>query len=143
MDTQTLAKAYGTFYEKLTAQSTKEEYKLFFDENSEFEDPFQKVKGLSPIHNIFVSMYKKLYKPRFVVEEVVCCDKVAYLRWEFYYALSPSSKEESFTGISRVTFTSNAKVMSHIDYWDAAKNVYEKIPLLGSVLRLIKSKIHA
>jgi ketosteroid isomerase-like protein len=143
MNTKVIADAYAEFYENLTAEAPKEEYALFFDDSSEFQDPFQKVQGLNAIHTIFVNMYKTLENPRFQVEEVICSDDVAYLRWKFVYALSKNSKEESFTGVSRVVFTESAKVTSHIDYWDAAEHVYEKIPLLGSLLRFIKRKIHA
>jgi len=143
MDGQNLALAYAKFYEQLTVKSPREEYAHYFDKYSEFADPFQKVQGLHAIHNIFTDMYAKLYKPRFVVDEVITMSDVSYIRWHFYYALSQNTKAESFTGVSRVTFTKNAKVKSHIDYWDAAENVYEKIPILGSIIRFIKRKIHA
>jgi len=143
MDTQTFAQAYAKFYENLSKDSTKEDYGVFFDKHSEFEDPFQKLKGLDAIHNIFVDMYKKLHNPHFIIDEVVSDGEVAYIRWDFKYALSSKAKEESFRGLTRVTFTASAKVKTHIDYWDAGKNVYEKIPVLGFFIRLIKRKLHA
>ncbi|WP_373031545.1 hypothetical protein [Sulfurovum sp.] len=30
------------------------------------------------------------------------------------------------------------KIISHTDYWDAAENMYEKMPIVGSLLRFIK-----
>ena len=143
MDTQKIAEAYAKFYESLSADSPQEEYGVYFDSASEFTDPFQKVQGLSAIHNVFVAMYKNLRNPRFVVDEIVCSDEVAYLRWHFFYTLSSKAGEHSFMGVSRVTFTQSAKVKSHIDYWDAAENVYEKIPLLGALIRFVKRKVHA
>ena len=50
-------------------------------------------------------------------------------------------KKSRFEGVSRMQINEEGKVISHIDYWDAAENVYEKIPLLGAVLRFIKRKI--
>lgn len=143
MNTQALAKAYALFYENLSVDSKKEEYSFFFDNYSKFQDPFQKVQGLNSIHNVFVDMYEKLYEPLFTIDEIICSEDVAYLRWKFSYALSSKSKQESFVGVSRVTFTQSGKIQSHIDYWDAAENVYEKIPLFGSLVRFLKRKIHA
>lgn len=143
METKEIALAYAKFYEELSESTPRETYGVFFDKNSEFSDPFQRVKGLGAIHNIFVDMYKKLHKPRFVVDEVVCSKDVAYIKWHFYYSLSESAKANSFTGISRVTFSAGAKVKSHVDFWDAAEHVYEKIPLLGAILRFIKRRVHA
>lgn len=57
--------------------------------------------------------------------------------------MDKNSKEDSFIGVSRVEFTPENKVARHVDFWDAGVNVYEKIPLLGSILRYIKSKVHA
>ncbi|MBN2816652.1 MAG: nuclear transport factor 2 family protein [Campylobacterales bacterium] len=143
MRTQLTAEAYARFYEKLTPDTPRAQYAIFFDTNSEFSDPFQSVKGIEAIENVFTNMYAKLYNPRFIIDEVLSNEDVAYIRWHFHYALTKGSKEESFTGISRVTFTASAKVSSHIDYWDAATHVYEKIPLLGTLLRFIKRKIES
>lgn len=143
MGTQEIALAYAKFYEELSVSTPRETYGVFFDKNSEFSDPFQKVKGLNFIHKIFVNMYKQLHQPRFVVDEVVSSADVAYIKWRFYYSLSENAKAESFTGVSRVTFTQGAKVKTHVDFWDAAENVYEKIPLLGALLRFIKRRVHA
>ncbi|MDD2790514.1 MAG: nuclear transport factor 2 family protein [Sulfurimonas sp.] len=142
MDTKLYAEAYANFYAKMNSSTSKEEYETFFDAYSYFEDPFQRVYGIDNIYAIFVDMYKKLHEPVFIIDEVVCSDNVAYIRWEFRYSLSPKHARDSFIGLSRVTFE-DAKVVSHIDYWDAAQHVYEKIPLLGSVLRFIKRKVHA
>jgi len=137
------AEDYAAFYEELSSELTQEAYARFFDEHSEFEDPFQKVKGLAAIHHVFVDMYEKLHVPHFVVDEVIADKEVAYLKWQFIYALSAKQEQQSFTGVSRITFSSAGKVLSHTDYWDAGQHVYEKIPILGTVIRLIKRKLHA
>lgn len=143
MSTQHIAEAYARFYEQLSPKSPFEEYGVFFDKHSKFSDPFQSVQGLEAIHKIFLNMYAKLYEPRFIIDELVCSEEVAYIKWHFTYSLSQNSKLESFSGVSRVTFTTSAKVATHVDFWDAAENVYEKIPLLGTVLRFIKRRVHA
>lgn len=143
MEIEKIAQAYARFYEELSAKTPREAYGVFFDKHSEFSDPFQSVKGLHAIEKIFEDMYAKLYEPRFVVDEVVCSKDVAYMKWRFYYSLSKDAKADSFSGISRVTFTPSAKVKSHVDFWDAASNVYEKIPLLGFFMRLIKRRLQA
>ncbi|MFT7004658.1 MAG: hypothetical protein ACJAWW_002022 [Sulfurimonas sp.] len=139
----TIAKQYADFFEALSAQDSKEKYEIFFDKNSYFEDPFQKVQGLDAICKVFEHMYKTLHNPKFIVEETVSNDAVTYLRWNFTFKLSKNAQKQSFVGVSRVEFTPEGKVLRHVDYWDAAQNVYEKVPLLGSVLRLIKRRLHA
>ena len=139
----TYAIQYGDFFENLSKEDTEESYRIFFDENSSFEDPFQKVKGLDAIYKVFEHMYTTLEDPKFTVNEIVENESIAYLKWHFYFKLSKNEEEQSFVGVSRVEFDRLGKVISHVDYWDAASNVYEKIPLLGSLLRMIKRKLHA
>ncbi len=55
--------------------------------------------------------------------------------------MNEKSSFESITGVSRVEFAENGKVISHIDYWDSSKNVFEKIPILRNILIFIKNKI--
>ena len=141
INTQLLAEAYGRFYEQLKADTPRSEYTLFFDNNSEFSDPFQTVKGIQAIEHVFLDMYATLHNPYFVIDEIVTNEKVAYLRWHFHFCMKEGAFKESFTGVSRVTFSKSAKVISHIDYWDAGHNVYEKIPILGSLIRYVKKKI--
>jgi len=138
-----LARQYGEFFERLSKDDKQEIYEQFFDENSLFEDPFQRVVGVEKIYQVFENMYTTLHNPKFIVEEIIEKENIAYIKWQFFYAMSPGAKQEHFTGISRVAFSEDAKVISHTDYWDAASNVYEKIPLLGVILRFIKRKIHA
>ena len=143
MDISTYARNYANFYEELTSSASIKEYENFFDDASIFKDPFQEVQGLKLIHNIFVDMYTKMHTSKFRVDEVICNNGVAYIRWDFIYALSDMSDTKSFQGISRVTFGDSGKVLTHIDYWDAGEHVYEQIPLLGSIIRFIKRKMHA
>lgn len=134
---------YALFFENLNKDISIEEYKKIFSDDVYFEDPFQKTKGIEAIYKIFDHMYKTVEEPRFIVKEIIQKDNIAYLQWNFIFKYKNSRNIESFTGVSRVELNSENKVMSHIDYWDSASNIYEKIPFLNSVLRFIKNKIKA
>ena len=55
---KTYAIEYADFFRKLSKDDKEESYKKFFDENSMFEDPFQKVYGLNAIYKVFENMYE-------------------------------------------------------------------------------------
>lgn len=143
MKTQTSAKAYADFFESITPRTSLEEYSKVFDKKVYFEDPFQKITGVEKVYDVFEHMYATLHNPKFDVHEIICDKECAYLRWDFSYQRSSKHDIEKFTGVSRVQFLESGKVISHIDYWDAAENIYEKIPLLGAILRQIKKRITA
>jgi ketosteroid isomerase-like protein len=134
---------YVIFFETLTSQTPKESYATFFDEESFFEDPFGRVQGVDAIFRIFEHMYESLHLARFVVDEVVGEGEVIYIKWQFIYQRSEGEKISQFVGISRLLWSEEGKIMEHRDFWDPALHIYEKIPLLGGVLRWIKGKLRA
>lgn len=136
-------KAYADFFESITQITPMDEYRRVFDEKVYFEDPFQKVVGVEKVYAVFQHMYATVYAPRFHVNEIVCENNCAYLRWNFSYRRSSKKRVETFTGVSRVEFLACGKVVSHTDYWDSAENIYEKIPVIGFLLRLIKKRVAA
>lgn len=144
MDIEKYAQAYAQFFQTLNSEMKQSHYEQFFTSESYFEDPFHKVQGIENIYPIFTKMYELLYQPSFHVLEVVCAqDAITYIQWEFVYQRDANAPKESFIGVSRVLFFENGTVLSHIDYWDAATHIYEKVPLLGSILRFIKKRINA
>jgi len=143
MNIQEYADKYASFFEEINEDTALCHYENVFDENVYFQDPFQKVRGLTKVYTIFQHMYKTLYEPSFLIDEIVCDKNCAYLHWNFSYKRSKNHQSEKFTGVSRILFLDNGKAISHIDYWDAAENIYEKVPLLGAMIRVIKKRIRA
>ena len=134
---------YTDFFSTLTPETPLSSYQEIFESDAIFEDPFQKVKGVENIYKVFQHMYQSLSDPKFDIIEIINKDNIMYLQWNFNFFRLGSSKPQHFMGVSRIEFNEKAKAISHIDYWDAASNVYEKVPILGTVLRFIKGKIRA
>ncbi len=129
------------FFETLHEATPVESFKIIYDDEVKFKDPFNEVEGVSAVHRIFAHMYENLDDPRFVIEEYIESQNVAYVKWDFNFTFKGEKKENSFEGVSRLTMNTEGKVTSHVDFWDAAEHMYEKMPLLGSILRYIKRKI--
>ncbi len=133
---------YIEYFEKLSARSVRLLDKVA-DQNMYFKDPFNEVRGLEKVQAIFEHMFETFENPKFKVTDTAWGKQgnVAYIKWDFTYALK--GKKHHFEGMSEVIFTSSGKVMSHIDHWDAGAHVYEKVPLLGALIRAVKSKLAA
>jgi hypothetical protein len=43
--------------------------------------------------------------------------------------------------MTEVHFDQSGKVAAHLDHWDAASQLYEHVPLLGGVLRIIRRRL--
>jgi steroid Delta-isomerase len=97
-----------------------------------FTDPFRTLTGIPAVKHMLAEMFRKTKSPRFVVTGHALNGATAYLRWRF-------TVESGYTieGMSEVEFAPDGRALRHIDHWDAASQVYGKIPLLGSLLRLL------
>jgi len=133
---------YASFFESINENTPLIEYSKYIELNAKFKDPFHEVEGLQNIFRIFLSMYKKLDEPKFKIKEVVENKNIAYIKWTFTFKFKKENKVQSFDGVSRVVFNSNDKMILHEDYWDAASNLYEKIPVISLLMRFLKRKMN-
>jgi hypothetical protein len=107
-----------------------------------FKDPFNEVQTLVQVQHIFSHMYVALDKPRFVVTSQVSEAGQCFLTWdfEFYFKKQQPSVMQTIRGSSHLKFNEAGLVSYHRDYWDAAEELYEKLPLVGSVMRWLKKR---
>lgn len=105
-----------------------------------FKDPFNEVRGVPAITRIFEHMFASLQDPRFVVTQKLVQDDRAFLEWEFRFRLRRwrPEVEQCIRGASSLRFDAQGRVAHHRDYWDAAEELYEKLPLLGALMRWLR-----
>jgi ketosteroid isomerase-like protein len=104
-----------------------------------FKDPFNEVRGIDEVMRIFVHMFTQVDGPRFVVTDSVLQGDQAFLTWNFLFRMKRFSRDEQcIRGASHVRFAPDGRVMFHRDYWDAAEELYEKLPVLGGLMRVLK-----
>ena len=110
--------------------------------DARFKDPFNDVCSLSEIKGIFEHMFASLRQPRFVITERLVQSRQCFLTWEFHFAFAKYQPDQPqcIYGASHLKFAEDGLVTLHRDYWDAAEELYEKLPLIGSLLRWIKPR---
>jgi len=130
-----------SFFEGLNEDVSLEAFRTIYDDTVIFKDPFNEAKGINAVYRIFQEMYQSLDDPRFIIHEYVEQQDIAYVKWDFIFHFKGEQKESRFEGVSRLEMNAVGKIVSHVDFWDAAEYIYEKIPLLGSLLRFVKRRI--
>lgn len=110
--------------------------------DARFKDPFNEVQGVEPIATIFRHMYASLDKPRFVVTGQVTEGNQCFLTWQFKFGFKNFHKgvEQSIAGASHLVLAPDGRIQSHRDYWDAAEELYEKLPMVGGLMRWLKKR---
>ena len=130
-----------TFFETLTPASTAD-LGVFYDAQARFKDPFNDVQGIAAIQAIFEHMFVALTAPRFVVTGQVLQGSQCFLTWEFrfFFKNFKQNTEQVILGASHLLLSPQGLITLHRDYWDAAEELYEKLPLVGGLMRWLKKR---
>ncbi|MBC3909428.1 nuclear transport factor 2 family protein [Undibacterium umbellatum] len=110
-----------------------------YTEDAYFKDPFNELRGLPAINHVFQHMFVQVREPRFRVTSSVLQNDTAFLVWEFLFTMKNfNAAPQCIRGATHIRFAADGRVNFHRDYWDAAEELYEKLPLLGSLMRFLK-----
>ena len=117
----------------------------FYCADARFKDPFNDVRGVPAITQIFRHMFVALHEPRFVVTQQIVDGAQAFLVWEFRFRFKrfDTVTEQVIHGGSHLTLTEDGRISEHRDYWDAAEELYEKLPGLGALMRYLKRRANS
>ena len=113
-----------------------------YADDAYFKDPFNDVHGIVNVRRIFDHMFDQVSEPRFVVHEAVQQDDQAFLTWDFRFRMKrlDTVTLQTIRGATHLRFAADGRVNLHRDYWDAAEELYEKLPVLGGVMRFLKQR---
>ncbi|MCC5929162.1 MAG: nuclear transport factor 2 family protein [Cyclobacteriaceae bacterium] len=113
--------------------------KEIYSENVIFIDPIHRINGLDSLITYFKKLNRNLIEGSFQFTHESAIDNIAYLQWEMNLQLKRPKKNVKATGISVLYF--DEKIIMQRDFFDAGEIFYENIPVMGSIIRFIKSKI--
>lgn len=125
------------WYETL-APDTLDALPRFYDERARFKDPFNEVRGQSAIRRIFAHMFETTESPRFVIHERIVQGNQAFVTWTFHFALR--GKAYAVAGGSHLRFGADGRVIDHRDYWDAAEELFQKLPVIGPAVKWLRGR---
>lgn len=114
----------------------------FYTPDASFKDPFNEVRGLAGIQHVFSHMYVALDRPRFVITARVVDGHQCFLVWEFrfFFRRFHRGVEQVVRGGSHLVLAPDGRISAHRDYWDAAEELYEKLPAVGSLMRWLRRR---
>ena len=121
----------------------------WYADDARFKDPFKDVQGIAQVQAVFQHMFDSLYQPRFVVTSRLVQGNQCFLVWDFLFRFKTMQRdvEQCIHGGSHLVFALNRlgewRVQSHRDYWDAAEELYEKLPWVGGLMRWLKKRVNS
>lgn len=142
MDPGALARRYADAFATLTPQDL-DGLRTLVAPDVRFRDPFNDVRGVDRFIAVFARALEDMQDLTFATSRIAVCGDTAFLRWTMRGR--PRTRwlggELVIDGVSEVRFDSGARVVEHIDHWDAAGQLYERLPLLGGLLRVVHRRL--
>jgi len=128
------------FYRVFSAEVIKKSLRGLYAKDAYFRDGFKEVVGIEAMEDYFLNSAEGVSSCTFDIREMAVHEGNYYFRWVMDLSMKRSPDDPIRTvGMSHVRFNRSGKVSFHQDYWDTGA-VYEKIPVMGMVIRWIKAK---
>lgn len=108
----------------------------YVDIEVRFKDPLHNVQGSHELHRIFEKLLTKLTEVKFTTKDLVAADHRAFFRWRLVSKVG--SKVWCIEGATFLTINADKLITSHIEYWDKSSQIYERLPIIGRLLRLLQ-----
>ncbi|MFO8045804.1 MAG: nuclear transport factor 2 family protein [Halomonas sp.] len=134
--------AFCAFFNKLDKSCTNELFK-FYTPDVTFIDPLHRIEGSEALERYFSTLYENVTACQFRFHERQVSGDQAFAIWtmSLTHPRLDGGREIQVDGCSHLTFAADGRVMRHRDYFDAGALLYERLPLLGGVIRLVKKQI--
>lgn len=139
-DISSKAAAYAAYFERVSLDNLNELRDLCAPD-VRFRDPFNDVRGHDQIVRVFAKMYEHVAEPTFEVIDNAVSGSNSYIRWVFRFKNKKNGAPFSIDGMTEVHFDDAGRVTAHLDHWDVASQLYERVPVLGTVLRAIRRRL--
>ncbi|MEW6336318.1 MAG: nuclear transport factor 2 family protein [Acidobacteriota bacterium] len=105
-----------------------------------FNDQIKELRGAVAIREYLARSAEALVEPVIRDEQVLIDDGHVVIRWSMSFRTErePDRPPTVARGASHLIFDRQGKVSFHEDFWDVTAAVWERIPVVGAVIRRVK-----
>jgi limonene-1,2-epoxide hydrolase len=108
-----------------------------------FRDPVHELQGLPALHDYYRRLYDGVASCQFTFETEVIQGAQGMLVWimRFQHTRFRAGETLELRGVSHLQFGDGGRIHHHRDYFDMGEFIYERVPVLGSIIRTIKNRL--
>jgi limonene-1,2-epoxide hydrolase len=134
---------FETFIADLSTATIKARIRDVYAPTLYFNDTLKTIRGVDALETYFLSSDEGMSAYGLKVEQTISTPEGVFVRWRMDVTFRRFHKGEvqSSIGVSHIRFDKDGRVVYHQDYWDSGTNLYEKIPVLGGMIRWVKSRL--
>jgi limonene-1,2-epoxide hydrolase len=134
---------FEAFIADLSTGAIKEQIRNVYAPTLYFNDTLKTIRDVDALEKYFLSSDDAMSAYGLKVEQTISTPEGVFVRWrmDVMFRRMRKGDVQSSIGISHIRFDKDGRVVYHQDYWDSGTNLYEKIPVLGGMIRWIKSRL--
>lgn len=116
---------------------------LFYDNSVEFQDPAVQLKNLTQLKKYYTAVYKNVKSIHFKFHEIKAQENSYFAAWTMTLSAKGLNYGKKFAvdGLSVIEFNKKGLVKFHRDYVDLGAMVYERLPLVGKLVQIVKKQL--
>lgn len=117
----------------------------FYAPDVHFIDPVTNIFGLERLTLYYIKTYKNVESIKFNFTDFIEDKNKLFAQWTMTLQVKGLNSNSPFEveGASLFEFNSENKVVYHRDYVDLGAMIYERLPVIGALIQLIKRKLHS
>lgn len=131
---------FCTFFREFNAASLADIAHVY-SANAVFQDPVHHIVGREKIARYFARLLFNTSQCQFSIDTVIEQHNCAFVSWilRFSHPRLKAERRIEVSGASHLQFSE--RIDYHRDYFDLGQMLYEQLPLLGAIIRHIKSRL--
>lgn len=130
--------AYIAFY----TSGAREGLEAVTTEDVVHQDPFRKTTGRTAYRMVLLHTRSNAGDLEVKILRRAWDGDIAFVKWTCDVRKG-RSKPWTVEGVSELRFDEKGRVRVHIDYWDAARQFYERFLVLGLLIRFVRKRLNA
>ena len=114
------------------------------DDGFIFSDPFNNIQGKSDYDKVLQAALIDSLEIEFKITKTIREERTAFISWDYSFIAANKllgSKKIFVQGMSEIRIAESGLISYHKDYWDVASTIYERIPVIGSILAGLRKRI--
>jgi len=138
-----VAEAFGRLFADFTPDAVPGAVEAAYAEDVWFDDTLKTIRGRDELASYLAHSASLCDDFEVTVHEARGGDGDFLVRWRMRIKLKRFRRGEwtDSIGVTHLRLDADGRILLHQDYWDAARGLFEHVPVLGWGIRKIKARV--
>ncbi len=134
---------FGLIYSDYKLGATEANIRKVYADKLYFNDTFKIIEDIDELILYMSHSASQVESTNVKVLDVIRSDHDYFIRWSMVMKLKIKGKsiESESIGMTQLRFNQAGKVVFHQDFWDSSEAFFEHLPVMGGVVKKIKSML--